>query len=149
MRGPAGLELNQGTEGNCYGWVIRVRNLGPSVKNPFGLSRGRLEKMFISLQAGQNFPPAGQISLQCGMVSCIYFFIFSLKITKFLGKELIILPVNSMPVHVESFLRIHGFSPYNLVWKTERFMWIHLDSHNFVQKNQEWIIGFSLNFWPW
>ena len=31
-----------------------------------------LEKMFISLQAGQNFPPAGQISLQCKMVSLMY-----------------------------------------------------------------------------
>ena len=30
--------------------------------------------MFISLLAGQNFPPAGQISLQCGMFSLLYFF---------------------------------------------------------------------------
>ena len=49
----------------------------------------------ISLQAGQNFPPAGQISLQCGMVSRMYFLIFSLQITKFPGpgKELPVLPV--------------------------------------------------------
>ena len=47
-----------------------------------------LEKMFISLQAGQNFPSAGEISLQCGMVSLKYFFIFPLQITKFPGKEL-------------------------------------------------------------
>ena len=52
-----------------------------------------LEKMFISLQAGQNFPPAWQISLLCGMVSLMYFFIFSLHITKFPGKELPGLPV--------------------------------------------------------
>ena len=54
--------------------------------------------MFISLQAGQNFPPAGQISFQCGMVSLMYFFIFSFQITKFPGKELPVLPVFSMPV---------------------------------------------------
>ena len=54
--------------------------------------------MFISLQAGQNFPPAGQISLQCGMVSLMYFFIFSLQITKFPGKELHVLPVFSTPL---------------------------------------------------
>ena len=53
--------------------------------------------MFISLQAGQNFPPAGQISLQCGMVSPMYFFIFSLQITKFPGKELPVLPFFSTP----------------------------------------------------
>ena len=52
-----------------------------------------LEKMFISLQAEQNFPPAGQISLQCGMVSIMYFVIFPLQITKFPGKGLPILPV--------------------------------------------------------
>ena len=57
-----------------------------------------LEKMFISLQAEQNFPPAGQISLQCGMVSLKYFFIFSLQITRFPGKELPVLPVFSRPV---------------------------------------------------
>ena len=51
--------------------------------------------MFISLQAGQNFPPAGQISLQCGMVSLMYFFIFSLQITSFPGKDLPILPIFS------------------------------------------------------
>ena len=45
------------------------------------------EKMFISLQAGQNFPPAGQISLQWGMGFLVYFFIFSLQITKFPGKS--------------------------------------------------------------
>ena len=56
-----------------------------------------LEKMFISLQAGQNFPPAGQISFQCGMVSLMYFFIFSLQITKFPGKELPVLPIFSTP----------------------------------------------------
>ena len=33
-----------------------------------------------------------------------------------------------------------------LVWKTEKFMWIHLDSCN---KLREWILGFSPNFWPW
>ena len=47
--------------------------------------------------AGQNFPPAGQISLQCGMVSLMYFFIFSFQITKFPGKELPVLPVFSTP----------------------------------------------------
>ena len=52
--------------------------------------------MFISLQAGQNFPPAGQISLQCGMVSRMYFFIF-FQITKFPSKELPLLPVFSTP----------------------------------------------------
>ena len=45
------------------------------------------KKMFISLQAGQNFHPAGQISLQCEMVSVMYFFIFSLQIKRFSGKE--------------------------------------------------------------
>ena len=49
--------------------------------------------MFISLLAGQNFPPAGQISLQCGMVTLMYFFTFPLQITKFPGKELPVLPV--------------------------------------------------------
>ena len=53
--------------------------------------------MFISLQAGQNFPPAGQISLQCRMVSFMYFFIFFLQITKFPSKELPVLPVFSTP----------------------------------------------------
>ena len=41
--------------------------------------------MFISLQAGQNFPPAGQISLQCGMVFpyvFLYFFPPSHKISR-------------------------------------------------------------------
>ena len=47
----------------------------------------------ISLQAGQNFPLAGQISLQRGMVSIMFFFIFSLQIPKFNDKELPILPV--------------------------------------------------------
>ena len=41
----------------------------------FGKSLSGL-KMFSSLQAGQKFPPAGQLSLQCGMVSLMYFFIF-------------------------------------------------------------------------
>ena len=49
--------------------------------------------MFISLQAEQNFPPVGQISLQFGMVSIMYFLIFSLQITKFPGMELPVLPV--------------------------------------------------------
>ena len=35
-----------------------------------------LEKIFISLQAGQSFPWTGQISLQCEMVSLMYFFYF-------------------------------------------------------------------------
>ena len=56
-----------------------------------------LEKLFISLQAGQNFPPAGQISLQCVMVSLMCFFIFSLQITKFPSKGLPVLPVSSTP----------------------------------------------------
>ena len=49
--------------------------------------------MFVSLQAEQNFLPAGQISLQCGIVSLMYFLILSLHITKFPGKELPVLPV--------------------------------------------------------
>ena len=57
--------------------------------------------MFFSLQAGQNFPPAGQISLQCGMVSLMYFFIFSLQITRFPGKEFPVLPIFSRPVNLE------------------------------------------------
>ena len=56
-----------------------------------------LEKVFFSLQAGQNFPPAGQISLKCRMVSLMYFFIFSLQITRFPGKELPVLPIFSRP----------------------------------------------------
>ena len=55
------------------------------------------KKMFISLQAGKKFPPAGQVSLRCGMVSLMYFFIFSLQITKFHGKELPVLPIFSTP----------------------------------------------------
>ena len=35
-----------------------------------------------------------------------------------------------------NFARIHGFSPCNLVWKAERFTWIHLHS------------CFWPNFWP-
>ena len=50
-----------------------------------------------SLQAGQNFPPAEQISLQCGVVSLMYFFIVCLQITKFPGKEFPVLPVFSKP----------------------------------------------------
>ena len=46
-----------------------------------------LEKMFISLQAGQNFPPAGQISLQCGMISLMYFFIFPSNSQTFLARS--------------------------------------------------------------
>ena len=43
-----------------------------------------LEKcLFLcTLQAGEKFPPAGHISLQCGMVSRMYFLIISLQITK-------------------------------------------------------------------
>ena len=59
--------------------------------------------MFIFLQAEQNFPPVGQISLQCGRVSLMYFFIFSLHITKFPGKELPILPIFSRPAHLSPF----------------------------------------------
>ena len=48
-----------------------------------GTTLGRPGKMFLSLQAGQNFSPAGQISLQCGMVSLMYFFVFPSKSQNF------------------------------------------------------------------
>ena len=43
--------------------------------------------MFISLQAAYNFPPAGQISLQSGMVSLVYFFIFPSVSQNFLARN--------------------------------------------------------------
>ena len=46
---------------NMTGWQFHMK---------YGLAG--LEKMFISLQAGQNLPPAGQISFQCGVVSLMY-----------------------------------------------------------------------------
>ena len=45
------------------------------------------KKMFISLQAGQNFPLAGQISLRCGMVSIMFFFIFPSKSQNFMARR--------------------------------------------------------------
>ena len=44
----------------------------------------------------------GKISLQCGMVSLMYFFIFSLEISKFPSKELPVLPFFSMPDSVNT-----------------------------------------------
>ena len=55
-----------------------------------------LDKIFISLQAGQNFPPARQISLQCGDGFPYLFLYFFPSISqKFPGKELPVLPVFS------------------------------------------------------
>ena len=42
--------------------------------------------MFISLQAEQNFPPAGQISLQCGIIIIIIIIIFA--VLKLFGRLL-------------------------------------------------------------
>ena len=55
--------------------------------------------MYISLQAGRNFPPARRIFLQCGMVSLMHFSIYNLQIIKCPCKELPVLPVFSRPAN--------------------------------------------------
>ena len=85
-------------DGNCNGAgnsidQIKTKSSGTLILFPSSLLMNDChlpgpEKMFISLQAGQNFPPAQRISLQFGMVSLTCFCIFSLPITKFPGKKL-------------------------------------------------------------
>ena len=73
-----------------HGSLVRI----VSIISKIYVQLAGLDKMVISLQGGQNFSPAGQISLQCGMVSLMYgiSLFFPLQITKFPGKELPVLP---------------------------------------------------------
>ena len=83
--------------------------------------RTGLEKMFISLQAGGNFPLAGQISLQCGIVSLIFLYFF---------------PLN----HKISWQGASRFAYFFQAWGSRRW-WCRR-----VQSLWEiWILGFTLN----
>ena len=59
--------------------------------------------MVISLQAGRNSPLAGQISLQYTMVSLCISLFFPLQITKFSGKELLVLPAFSQACQINNY----------------------------------------------
>ena len=61
------------------------------------LSIGWPGKMFISLQAGQNFPQQGRFPSSVGWFPLCISLFFSLQITKIPGKEFPIFPVFSKP----------------------------------------------------